>query len=137
MKLPFLNLWMGPYGRMARISRSKLSGIGRHEGVLLPDGSVVHTSIDGGTQVCTYEVFCAGRVVVIEHEIPPNQHQAALHVLHGLLAANTPYHLITNNCEIFSRKVLQEPAVSPQLGFWVVAGICVVAWVSSKQKLSF
>jgi hypothetical protein len=121
------------YGRIARISRPKLLGFGRHEGVLLPDGRVVHTNADGGTKVCSFAEFSAGKVVYVEHEVPLFHHHAALRVLRELLNANAPYDLITNNCEIFSRKVALEDPVSPQLGFWVVGIICIGAWFISHR----
>ena len=135
MNKPSPILLFPPYGRMARISRPKLFGIGRHEGVLLPDGRVVHTSADGGTKLCAYAEFKSGHVVQVEHELPVQQHRSAIGVLNDLLAANAPYDLITNNCEIFSRRVVLEEPKSPQVGFWAVAAICMAAWFVSQQKV--
>jgi hypothetical protein len=135
MNKPSPILLFPPYGRMARISRPKLFGLGRHEGVLLPDGRVVHTSADGGTQLCAYGEFKSGHVVQVEHELPIPQHRSAIVVLNALLAANTPYDLITNNCEIFSRRVVLEEPKSPQVGFWAVAALCMAAWFVSQQKV--
>lgn len=116
-----------PYGRLARISRPKLLGLIRHEGVLLPDGRVVHTRPLGGTQICLYTTFKAGFDVRVEYELPPQRHPHAIAVLYQLLATNAPYDLITNNCEIFARQVVLEKPMSPQLGFWAVAGFCALA----------
>lgn len=117
-----------PRGRLARISRPKLGGFIRHEGVLMPDGRVVHTSPAGGTRITSYAEFKAGFDVNVESELPMHRHTQAIEVLNRLIAANAPYDLIANNCEIFARKVMLEKPASPQLGFWAVAGLCAAAW---------
>ncbi|WP_411879758.1 hypothetical protein [Polaromonas sp. YR568] len=132
MSKPQLSSSDVPRGRLARISRPKLLGFVRHEGVLMPDGRVVHTSPDGGTRICSYAEFRAGLEVNVEYELPIHRHADALAVLNRLLAANAPYDLIANNCEIFARKVMLEKPVSPQLGFWAVAGLCAAAWCMTR-----
>lgn len=127
MNRPQLIFSSAPRGRLARISRPKLFGFIRHEGVLLPDGRVVHTSPSGGTKICSYAEFKAGFEVKVECELPSHRHPHAITVLNQLLATNAPYDLITNNCEIFARKVVLEKPASPQLGFWAVAGVCALA----------
>lgn len=121
-----------PHGRLARISRPKLWGLIRHEGVLMPDGRVVHTSPAGGTRVSSFSEFKAGFKVSVEYELPIHRHAQALEVLNRLLVASAPYDLIANNCEIFARKVMLEKPASPQLGFWAVAGLCAAVWCMSR-----
>jgi hypothetical protein len=118
---------------MARISRPKLTGFGRHEGVLLPNGKVVHIAANIGVQVCDYEAFCANEIVRIEVEVPRQFHDMAITRIQALLRENAPYDLIANNCEIFARKAILEPPASPQVAFWVVAGLAAGAYALSAQ----
>lgn len=128
---------LGPmFGAMARISRPKLSGPGTHEGVLLPDGRVAHTSVGVNTNVCDFWEFSAGKPVKVESVLPQALHLHALSVLNDELARNVPYDLLAYNCEIFSRKVvLQEPR-SPQVGFWMSVGAVLGIWWLSQQAVA-
>jgi hypothetical protein len=118
----------GPtYGRLARISRPKISGVGRHEGVLLPSGHVAHTTPDQGPHMCSFQNFSRTLPVIVEKELPAIQHQPAIESVRELLSIKEPYHLISSNCEIFARKALLEKAESPQALGWtflvLIAGL--------------
>lgn len=133
MRLATLPVGFAPYGRMARISRPKLTGFGRHEGVLLPNAMVVHIAANIGIQVCPYESFRGNEIVRIEVEVPRQFHDLAIIQIQALLRENAPYELIANNCEIFARKAVLEQPKSPQVTFWVVAGLAVGAYALSAQ----
>lgn len=116
------------YGRLARISRPKVSGVGRHEGVLLPSGHVAHTTPDRGPHLCSLQDFSRNLPVVIEKELPVMEHIPAIQSVRDLLKTKERYHLLNSNCEIFARKALCEKAESPQAFGWtliaLVAGLC-------------
>ncbi|AYQ26922.1 NC domain protein [Polaromonas sp. SP1] len=122
---------MNIYGRMIRISRPKISGVGRHEGVLLPTGHVAHTTQEKGAHVCTFDQFKAKLPIKIEHELHPLMHQQALQRLQKLLTKQAPYDPILNNCEIFARTILLEEPQSPQVGFWAIAALLAALWLSA------
>lgn len=119
----FPPIGFAPYGRIARISRDKLTGLGKHEGVLLSNGMVVHISAERGVQVCSYDTFRANRIVTVEMEVPRQFHDIAMMQVQALLHENAPYDLIANNCEIFARKAVLERPLSPQVAFWTLTGI--------------
>ncbi len=124
---------MNRYGRMARISRPKLSGVGRHEGVLLPNGYVAHTTQQRGPHICTWEQFKANEQPKIERVLHPLRHQQALRLLRELLVKRQPYNPVLNNCEIFARTVLLEEPHSPQVGFWAIAAVLAVFCFSTTR----
>jgi hypothetical protein len=106
------------HGRFARISRPKLSGLGRHEGVLLPSGVVAHTTPNYGPHLCSLQQFSRTLPVIVEKELPAMQHMAAMGAVRDLLSNREPYHPWHSNCEIFARKALREPPGSPQAVGW-------------------
>lgn len=113
-----------PFGRYARISRPKLHNMpGRHEGVLLPDGRVAHTSAGRFPEIVQYHEFAAELAVQLEHELPTSENQRTTERLIGLMRSRPLYDPIFGNCESFARKVMGEPGVSWQI---VVAG--AMAW---------
>lgn len=116
------------YGRLARISRPKLSGPGTHEGVIFPSGMVVDISAGAGIQVRDLETFRAGKVVHIEAEVPRRNHGIAISQTQALLRENAPYDLVVNNCEIFARKATLAKPNSPQVAFWAIVGFLVGAY---------
>ncbi|RYF36815.1 MAG: hypothetical protein EOO38_27185 [Cytophagaceae bacterium] len=120
-------------GRLARISRPKVSGIGRHEGVLLPSGLVAHTTPEHGPHLCSLHDFSRTLPVVVEKELPPMQHQSAIESVRELLSIKEPYHLVSSNCEIFARKALLEKAESPQALGWTVLVLIAGFWYLSTQ----
>ncbi|MDP1680977.1 MAG: NC domain protein [Burkholderiales bacterium] len=122
---------MNIYGRMARISRPKLSGVSRHEGVLLPTGDVAHTTQDKGAHVCSWAQFKGNHPIKIERELHPVMHQQALLRLQDLLEKRHPYDPVLNNCEIFARTILLEEPQSPQVGFWMVAAFFAALWLGA------
>lgn len=121
------------YGRMARISRPKLKGLGSHEGVLLPSGMVLHLTQERGICLVTQQDFAQGHVLKFELELPPERHPEAMLRLNTLLWENRPYDLILNNCEMFARRAVLQPPESPQVILWAVATILVTWWAASSQ----
>lgn len=131
--VPANDLGFPVYGRYARISRPKVSGVGRHEGVLLPTGAVAHTTPEHGPHLCSLQQFSRELPVQVEKELPILEHTPAMAVVQGLLFKHEPYDLWNNNCEIFARKALLEKPSSPQvLGWALVAIVAGLLYVNSQ-----
>ena len=131
--LPGQALTLPLYGRIARISRPKVSGLGRHEGVLLPTGAVAHTTAEQGPHLCSFEQFARALPVQVEKELPVLEHASAINIVRGLLLEREPYHPWNNNCEIFARKALLEKPSSPQaLGLAFVAILAGLLYLNSQ-----
>lgn len=122
------NRWV--YGRMARISRPKLTGMGSHEGVLLPNGYVIHLAQEDGVQLVTLEQFAHGHVTEIRFELAQHLHPLALEQLHQLVQQRGAYDLILNNCEIFARQAVLQKPESPQVLFWALLSFIGVLMLS-------
>lgn len=120
-------------GRMARISRPKLTGFGSHEGVLLPSGMVVHLTQEHGICLVTMEDFAQGHAIAYNFELPPERHPEAMLRLNSLLLENRQYDLILNNCEIFARKAVLQTPDSPQVVLCAVVAFFVAAWAFGAQ----
>ena len=74
-------------------------------------------------EATTFERFSAGHEVLVESELPPHLHAAAIRKINELIAAQGPYDAVHNNCEIFARAAVLEQPWSPQVGFWLAVGI--------------
>lgn len=104
------------YGRVARISRSKLHSMpGEHEAVLLPDGRVAHITAGKFPEIVSFEEFAQGLPVRLLADLDPGQTHAAIWRLNRLLRKRAPYDPLFGNCESFARKVMGEPGVSWQI----------------------
>jgi hypothetical protein len=103
------------YGRWVRLSRPKLIGVGRHEGVLLPSGVVAHNTAEAGIVLTDLAGFQSNLPMVVESELPVEMHSVAIGRLQALMTEDAQYHPLTNNCENFARKVMSEDALSPQV----------------------
>jgi hypothetical protein len=107
------------------ISRSKISGIGRHHCVLLSDDRVVDLTADRNVQMTTLEGFASGKEVISEKAISsPSEIHKTVYRLRKAYRRQAPYNLIFNNCESFARGAVGEPEVS-----WQIVALCVVAGV--------
>lgn len=123
---------MAPYGRFARISHAKLTRPGKHDGVQLPDGRVVHINNVKGLHVCSLVEFRRSHDIKVEHVPHPTQFLEAGVRLQALLQENRLYHAIDFNCEIVARIITGEPANSPQVSFWtLVAIVSPIVWLAA------
>lgn len=112
------------------VSRRKLVVL-RHVGLLLPSGLVAHCTPTRGEHVSTIEEFAAGQDVRIDREVPPEQHAPTLQRVARAIAAPRTYNLVTNNCEVFAKRLAGDRPESPQflgvLLFGAVALLCITA----------
>ena len=119
---------MIPSGQLARISRLKLTGIGRHEGVTFPNGQTLEITEKDGFRVTTVQEFAQNHELKIEHVVHPMHHRDAIERARKLLLEKRPYHFTDFNCEIVARLVTGEPSKSPQITFLVLIVAGVTAW---------
>lgn len=105
------------------ISRPKLSGIGRHAGVLLPTGHVAHMTPDGQA-IVTLTEFAQGRPITYEKEAPLHRHQQIQwHALQSI-GGTSKYDLLNRNCEHYATWLLGEKPQSAQVT--VVAALTLI-----------
>lgn len=104
------------------ISRSKLSGIGDHWGVQLPNGNVVHLT-PTGEQVVSFIDFAQGRPVKEIRRAPPDQYAQIMQRV--TLSVKNPgqYRLLDRNCETYATWLIGEKPQSPQVQGVVVLGL--------------
>jgi len=113
------------------ISRPKLSGIGRHAGVLLPNGHVAHMTPDGAAIVTLIE-FAQGRPTKYEKEAPHQQHQQIQWNAFQSIGGASEYDLLNRNCEHYATWLLGEEPQSAQVtAVAALALIGVLAALSS------
>lgn len=117
-------------GHLARISRLKLTGIGRHEGVVFPNGYVLHTTEKDGIHLTTIKGFAKNREVKVEYVVHPMLHRDAIERARKLLQEKRPYHFTDLNCEIVARIVTGEPGKSPQVAFLALIAIGATTWIA-------
>ncbi|WP_290645682.1 lecithin retinol acyltransferase family protein [Aquabacterium sp.] len=110
-------------GVICEITRPKLSGVGEHAGVFLPDGRVVHHGQDG-PRVDTFEAFAQGRDVRVVRRTDPGKHWQIMGRIQSLLRRPPAYRLLDSNCEHFVSEVLGEKKESRQ-----VNGLAVIALI--------
>ena len=105
---------------MAIIAREKLAGLGKHWGVLMLDGMVIHNTAEANIQIVSYEEFASGKKVEIVRNIPQSEWLATNWRIHNELHNPKKYHLTDNNCEIVANRIAGQKPESPQV---VAAGI--------------
>jgi len=108
-----------------KISRPKLTGVGKHFGVDLQDGRVVHFASDGVIQFTTPEGFACGRDVLHRKSLSADQYAVVLERLRLALLNPRPYHSSDWNCETFANWITEGKAESSQ-----VNGIAVLAVIA-------
>lgn len=96
------------------ISRPKLSGIGRHAGVLLPNGHVAHMTPDGQA-IVTLNEFAQGRSLTYEKEVPLHRHQQVQLNAFQSIGGASKYDLLNRNCEHYATWLLGEEPQSAQV----------------------
>ena len=109
------------------ISRPKLTGLGEHWGVQLPDGNVAHLTPDG-EHVVTFAEFAQGRPIKEIRRAAPEQRAQIMQRLSLSLQHRGPYRLLDRNCETYATWLLGETPRSPQ-----VQGVIPVADVASRE----
>ena len=115
------------------VSRPKLSGLGEHWGVHLPNGLVAHSTDDKGPHYVTYQEFAAGRPVKEIRKVPMSEYHPTMQRIQQELARPAGYHLIENNCEIFASRVTGGIPESPQVKGWAVL-FAVVGFIALVAK---
>lgn len=105
---------------IAVIARQKLSGLGEHWGVLLPNGWVAHSTDDKGPHYVSYEEFAAGKQVKEIRQVPLSERQATLERIQQEISQPKGYHLLENNCEIFANRVTGDIPESQQVKWGVI-----------------
>ena len=101
--------------KMAVIARKKLTGLGEHWGVLLPNGMVAHNTDDKNLEVIPYNQFAYGQNVKIIRFVPESEWRVTNWRIHQELLNGNKYHIIDNNCETFANRVTGQKAESPQI----------------------
>lgn len=109
-------------GVICEITRPKLSGIGEHAGVFLPNGQVVHHD-QGGPRIDTLEAFSQGRPVKVVRTTDRSQQWQILQRIQSLLSSPPPYRLFDSNCEHFVSEILGEKKESRQINALAIVGL--------------
>ena len=113
------------------IAREKLTGLGEHWGVLLPNGYVAHNTDDKGPHYVTLQEFQAGKSIKVIRKVPPAEHQPTFSRIQQELSNPRGYDLLTNNCEIFANRVAGYTPESPQIKGWgfvfAIIGLTILA----------
>lgn len=104
------------------ISRPKLTGLGEHWGVQLPDGNVAHLTPDG-EHVVSFTEFAQGRPIKEIRRAAPEQRAQIMQRLSQSLQHRGPYRLVDRNCEIYATWLLGEKPRSPQVEGVVFLGL--------------
>ena len=104
------------------VSRPKLSGIGEHWGVQLPNGNVAHLT-PKGEQVVTFKEFAQGRQVKEIRRAPLEQYAQIMRRV--ILSVQNPgqYRLLDRNCETYATWLIGEKPQSPQVTGAVILGL--------------
>jgi hypothetical protein len=112
----------GHVGEFRVLTRDKLAAPGTHDGLQLPDGSVVHLTANG-PEGCSYEQFKQGKEPKVVREVGMECYGQIMENVRIALSERRPYHFIDWNCERFARWLLGEPADSPQVTGWFILGV--------------
>ncbi len=104
------------------ISRPKLTGVGEHWGVQLPDGNVAHLTPDG-EHVVTFAEFAQGRPIKEVRRAASEQRAQIMERLSLSLQHRGAYRLLDRNCETYATWLLGETPRSPQVQGIIVLGL--------------
>ncbi len=96
------------------ISRPKLTGLGEHWGVQLPDGNVAHLTPEG-EQIVSFTEFAQGRPIKEVRRAAPEQRAQIMQRLSLSLQHRGPYRLLDRNCETYATWLLGEKPRSPHV----------------------
>ena len=112
------------------ISRAKLSGAGRHAGVLLPDGRVAHLTPEGAA-IVTFNDFAQGRSIQLDKAAPAECHHQLHWRAHQSVGRMPPYDLWNRNCEHYATWLMGEKPQSAQVtGAFVLGLIGTFLWLA-------
>lgn len=104
------------------ISRPKLTGLGEHWGVQLPDGNVAHLTPDG-EHVVSFAEFAQGRPIKEVRRAAPEHRAQIMQRLSLSLQHRGPYRLLDRNCETYATWLLGETPRSPQVQGVIFLGL--------------
>ncbi len=104
------------------ISRPKLSGIGEHWGVQLPNGNVVHLT-PTGEQIVSFNDFAQGRPVKESRRAAPEQYAQVMQRVTLSVQNPGPYRILDRNCETYATWLIGEKPQSPQVLGIVILGV--------------
>ncbi len=104
------------------ISRPKLTGLGEHWGVQLPDGNVAHLTPEG-EQIVSFTEFAQGRPIEEVRRAAPEQRAQIMQRLSLSLQHRGPYRLLDRNCETYATWLLGEKPRSPQVEGVILLGV--------------
>jgi hypothetical protein len=104
------------------IARAKLSGIGEHWGVQLPDGTVAHLTT-AGERIVSFEAFAQGRPVKEIRRAAPLQYGQIMRRARASVLYPGQYRLLDRNCETYATWLIGEKPQSPQVQGVVVLGL--------------
>ncbi len=104
------------------ISRPKLTGLGEHWGVQLPDGNVAHLTPEG-EQIVSFTEFAQGRPIKEVRRAAPEQRAQIMQRLSLSLQHRGPYRLLDRNCETYATWLLGEKPRSPQVEGVILLGV--------------
>lgn len=112
-----------PFGSPVRIvARPKLSGVGEHWGVQLPDGNVAHLTPDG-EQIVNFQQFALDRTVREVRRAAPEAHGAVVRRAAMSVRDPSQYRLLDRNCETYATWLMGEEPRSPQVQGAVLLGL--------------
>ena len=119
--------YFGYSGKFRVLKRRKLGDVpGTHEGLQLPDSTVVHLG-PRGVEHCSFEEFLQGQDFVVARELDMSRYAQVMMNVQFALSAQWRYHAVDWNCERFVRWLLGEPADSPQVTGWFVLAVAATA----------
>ena len=104
------------------ISRPKLTGLGEHWGVQLPDGNVAHLTPEG-EQIVSFTEFAQGRPIKEVRRAAPEQRAQIMQRLSLSLQHRGPYRLLDRNCETYATWLLGEKPRSTQVEGVIFLGV--------------
>lgn len=104
------------------ISRPKLTGLGEHWGVQLPDGNVAHLTPEG-EQIVSFTEFAQDRPIKEVRRAAPEQRAQIMQRLSLSLQHRGPYRLLDRNCETYATWLLGEKPRSPQVEGVIFLGV--------------
>jgi hypothetical protein len=110
---------------------ARRKGLVMHQGVVLPDGNILHNTPFRGEHVSSAAEFRAGRRVYVSRsragDFSDRLYTAAP-------AADRGYNLFTNNCEHTVSRITHGAPESPQLRSWVAGlGFATVTFALTRH----
>ena len=120
---PHWHLFGSPQIRV--LSRPKLSGVGFHVGLQLPDTSVAHLTDNGGAQHVSYAEFAQGRPVTVVRDVDSSMYVRVMNNVRAALSEQRPYHVTDWNCERFVNSLIDEKPESATVNGLVLIALIV------------